>query len=136
MGPSQRRQQAAETLAYYRSLPQQRAGVLFFMTLLNALVGLLLRVLLVARLALLVRQVHSRRAAGEPPLSAGDADRSAKVLLVAAVSFGIIRRVAVGVLHRRVKEAIGNGTVDPAAAHPGRPGRPLGDARGPADRGS
>jgi hypothetical protein len=130
----QRRQQSAETLAYYRSLPQQQAGKLFLLALLHALVGGLLRVLLVARLALLVRRVHRRRAAGEPPLSAGDADRSAKALLAAAVSVGIVRRVAVGVLHRRVKEAIGNGTVAPAAADPGRPGRPLGDARGPADR--
>jgi hypothetical protein len=116
MTRAQRRQPAAETLAYYQSLPERRAGVLFLVTLLHAVVSLLLRVLLVVRLALLVRRVHGRRAAGEPPLAARDADWSAKALLAAGVSVSIVRRVAVGVLRRRVKEAIGNGTADPAAA--------------------
>jgi len=102
--------------AYYRSLPEQRAGVLLLMSLVHALVGLLLRVLLVVRLALLVRRVHDRRAAGEPLLSAGDMDRSTTALLVTAVSVSIVRRVAVGVLRRRAAQAIGNGTADRAAA--------------------
>ncbi len=102
--------------AYHRSLPAERAGMLMFGLVLHSLVGLLLRVLLVARLAVLVRRVRSRRAAGEPLLSAEDVDWSAGALLSAAVSVSVIRRVAVGVLRRRTAEAIRNGTADPAAA--------------------
>jgi hypothetical protein len=116
MGRAQHRRQAAEMFAYYRSLPEQRAGLLLLATLCHALVGLLLRALVLGRLALLLRRVRARRAAGDPLLSAGDADRSARALLAAAVSVGILRRAAVAVLRRRVAAAIRNGTADPAAA--------------------
>ena len=112
----ERRRQTVEMLAYHRSLPAERAGRLMVGLMLHALVGLVLRVLLVARLALLARRVRSRRTAGEPLLSAADADWSARALLSAAVLFSIIRRAAVGVLRRRAAEAVRNGTADPAAA--------------------
>jgi hypothetical protein len=116
MSTARRRREAADFLAYHQSLPARRAGVLFLLTVAHAVIRLLLSALFAARLALLVRRVRNRRAAGAPPLSRPDADRSLIALLAVAVVVGIVRRIAVAVLRHRTAAAIRAGRADPAAA--------------------